>query len=194
MKNMYVISGCNGAGKTTAAYHILPEVLQCKEFVNADEIARGLSPFQADKAMYQAGKLMSVRINNLIEKGESFAVETTLSAITYREKIKHAQQNNYFVTLMYLWLTTPNLAIERVRLRVEEGGHNVTIPVITRRYYQGIKNFFEIFMPLCDNVMLFDNSDSSQKLVMAKTKGENPEIYNEKIFNQIYQSYVKARS
>lgn len=193
MKNMYILSGCNGAGKTTAAYFILPEILQCKEFVNADEIAKGLSPFKPDSVMYQAGKIMSNRINDLIERGENFAVETTLSAITYREKVMRAQSKGYVVTLIYFWLTTPELAKERVKLRVEEGGHNVTPPVIERRYKKGLLHFFEDFLPICDNTMLFDNSDNAPKLVMAKVKGSDVEIYENDIYNQIYNNYVRER-
>lgn len=194
MKNMYILSGCNGAGKTTAAYYILPDILQCKEFVNADEIAKGLSPFQPEKVMYEAGKIMSVRINGLIERGDNFAVETTLSAITYRNKVAEAQEKGYAVTLIYFWLSSTELAKHRVKLRVEEGGHNITMPVIIRRYYSGLKNFFEIFLPICDNVMMFDNSDNAPKLVMAKTKGQDAEIYNQEIYNQIYETYVRTRN
>ncbi len=191
---MYIIAGCNGAGKTTAAYYILPDILQCKEFVNADEIARGLSPFQPDKVMYEAGKIMSTRINGLIERGDNFAVETTLSAVTYRNKVSQAQANGYVVNLIYFWLSDPELAKHRVRLRVEEGGHNIPPPVIVRRYYRGLRNFFEFFMPICDNVMLFDNSDNAPKLVMAKVKNQDAEIYNESIYNQIYKTYVRERN
>lgn len=191
---MYIIAGCNGAGKTTAAYYILPEILQCKEFVNADEIAKGLSPFQPETVMYQAGKIMSKRINNLIEKGECFAVETTLSATTYQDKLLHAQANGYTVNLIYFWLNSTELAKNRVRLRVEEGGHNISEPVIIRRYYKGLQNFFEKFIDIADHVMLFDNSDNEAKLVMAKIKNKEAEIYNQEIYNQIYNTYVRTRS
>ena len=191
---MYILSGCNGAGKTTAAYYILPEILQCKEFVNADEIARGLSPFQPEKVMYEAGKIMSTRINGLIEKGENFAVETTLSAIVYREKVAKAQQNGYTVNLIYFWLSNPELAKHRVRLRVEEGGHNIATPVLIRRYYKGLKNFFDVFSPICDNVMMFDNSDKAPKLIMTKEKEQDAEIYNQEIYNQIFDTYVQSRN
>ena len=191
---MYIIAGCNGAGKTTAAYYILPDILQCKEFVNADEIAKGLSPFQPDTVMYEAGKIMSTRINGLIEKGENFAVETTLSAITYRNKVDVAQQSGYVVNLIYFWLSSTELAKHRVRLRVEEGGHNIATPVIIRRYYKGLKNFFEFFLDRCDNVMLFDNSDNAPKLIMDKVKNQNAEIYNQNIYNQIIETYVRTRN
>ena len=145
MKNLYILSGCNGAGKTTVAYSILPEILQCREFVNADEIAKGLSPFQPDKVTFQAGKIMIKRIKSLIEQGNDFAIETTLSAITYKQTIKAAQANGYYVTIIFFWLSSIELAKERVRLRVKEGGHNIPDNVIERRYIKGLYNFFHVF-------------------------------------------------
>lgn len=121
MKNLYILAGCNGAGKTTVAYHILPEILKCKEFVNADEIAKGISPFQPDKVSYEAGKIMSRRITDLMNQNKSFAIETTLSALTYRQKIKEAQSKGYCVTMIFFWLQSVELAKERIRLRVIEG-------------------------------------------------------------------------
>ena len=194
MKTLYVLAGCNGAGKTTVAYFILPEILQCKEFVNADEIAKGLSPFQPDKALYAAGKILLKRIDEFIERGIDFAIETTLSAIYYREIIKKAQDNGYYVNLIFFWLKNTELAKERVRLRVSEGGHSVPDDVVERRYHKGLVNFFDTFMPLCDNVMLFDNSATTPKLVMSKTKGREPEIIDIETVNLIKTSYVRKRT
>lgn len=191
MKKMYVLAGCNGAGKTTVAYFILPEILQCKEFVNADEIAKGLSPFQPNKALYAAGKILLKRINDLIERGSDFAIETTLSALTYKEIIEKAQANGYYVNMIFFWLNNVELAKERVRLRVSEGGHSVSDEVVERRYNKGLYNFFNIFLPLCDNVMLFDNSAATPKLVMNKVKNEEPEIIDQITFNLIKSSYVR---
>lgn len=133
MPNLYVISGCNGAGKTTASYSVLPDMLDCKEFVNADEIAKGLSPFQPDKVAIDAGRIMLNRINELMNHNEDFAFETTLSARIYGQLIKEAQLKGYFVTLVYFWLNSVELAIERVRTRVLAGGHNIPY---TRRNYR----------------------------------------------------------
>lgn len=190
MKNFYILAGCNGAGKTTVAYHILPDLLKCKEFVNADEIAKGISPFQPEKSTYAAGKIMSRRIDELMEQEKSFAIETTLSAITYLQKIKVAQEKGYYVTLIYFWLQSVELAKTRVRLRVEEGGHSIPDHVVERRYEKGLNNFFHYFLPLCDNIMLFDNSNQIPKLVMTKLKGEASEIFDTELFNKI-ESYVK---
>lgn len=192
MKSMYIIAGCNGAGKTTAAYCILPEMLQCNEFVNVDEIAKGLSPFHPESVSYLAGKLMSRRVAELLERGETFAVETTLAAIVYREKVLYAQSIGYCVTLIYFWLNSPELAKERVKIRVSEGGHDVAPYLIERRYQRGLSNLFKVFLPICDNVMLFDNSDKTPHLVMGKIKDKSLEIYDQEIYDKIINSYVRA--
>ena len=185
MKSMYIIAGCNGAGKTTAAYNLLPDTLNCREFVNADEIARGISPFQPEKATYEAGKIMLQRISVLIDRGEDFTVETTLSALAYRSIIQRAQAHGYHVNLLFFWLSSVALAKERVRLRVQEGGHGVSDTVIERRYHRGINNLFTVFLPLCDNVMVFDNSELNHRLIMGKVKGHADEIYDINTYNQI---------
>ena len=137
-KNVYIIAGCNGAGKTTASYTILPEILNCKEFVNADEIAKGLSPFQPEKVSFEAGRIMIKRLNELLEIDQNFAFETTLATKSYKSKVLYAQSKNYNVTLLFFWLQNVDLAIERVKTRVMEGGHNIEIEVIKRRYINGI--------------------------------------------------------
>jgi predicted ABC-type ATPase len=145
MKNLYIIAGCNGAGKTTASYTLLPNILDCKEFVNADEIAKGLSPFQPETASFQAGRLMIEKINFLLDTGKNFALETTLSTKSYKSFVEKAQTKGYKVTLLFFWLNSPELAVLRVKTRVAEGGHNIPENVIRRRYESGLKNFFSIF-------------------------------------------------
>ena len=137
---MYIIAGCNGAGKTTAGYNALPEQLGCKEFVNADEIARGLSPFQPEAVSLQAGRIMLARIKELIEKGATFAFETTLAAKNYRNTILRAQQKSYMVVLIFFWLESVELAKARVKVRAQEGGHFIPDEVVERRYKKGLKN------------------------------------------------------
>jgi predicted ABC-type ATPase len=177
-KRLYIISGCNGAGKTTASFNILPEILSCKEFVNADEIARGISPFQPEKVAVEAGRLMLNRITELMEDGEDFAFETTLSTRSYKNRIIEAQQKGYFVTLIYYWLETPQLAEKRVELRVKEGGHNIPKDVINRRYLKGIQNLFNIYMPVCDYTMIFDNSRPEPVLVYELEKGADEIVHD----------------
>jgi len=107
MANLYIISGCNGAGKTTASYSILPDMLNCKEFVNADEIAKGLSPFQPDRVAIESGRIMLSRIKELLNHNVDFAFETTLATKSYVQLIREAQSKGYFVTLVYFWLSSP---------------------------------------------------------------------------------------
>ena len=115
---LYIISGCNGAGKTTASFTILPEMLKCREFVNSDEIAKGLSPFNADSiaVAVEASRIMYKRIKELIGAGETFAMETTLATRSVANLIREAQREGYYVTLLYFWLNTPDLAVERVKM------------------------------------------------------------------------------
>jgi predicted ABC-type ATPase len=184
-KNLYIIAGCNGAGKTTASYNILPAILNCQEFVNADEIARGLSPFQPEKASFEAGRIMLHRIDELLQKNIDFAFETTLATKSFAQTIKKAQEKKYTVTLLFFWLNSIDLAKQRVAIRVAEGGHNIPEDVIERRYQRGIKNLFDIYLPICDNVMAFDNSDKLPLLIFKKTKTTEIEISNPSLFKLI---------
>ena len=188
-KNLYIIAGCNGAGKTTASFTILPEILNCKEFVNADEIAKGLSPFQPEKVSFEAGRIMIKRINELLESNENFAFETTLATKSYKSKVISAQNKNYNVTLLFFWLQNVDLAIERVKTRVIEGGHNIEIEVIKRRYKNGIKNLFEIYLLLVNEVMIFDNSGGKPELIAEKTSDSEINILNELKFNKLKKQY-----
>jgi len=181
-KNLYIISGCNGAGKTTASFTILPEILNCKEFVNADEIAKGLSPFQPEKVSFEAGRIMLKRINELLESNQTFAFETTLATKSYKSKIVEAKKQNYNVTLLFFWLETIDLAIERVKTRVIEGGHNIETEVIKRRYRNGIKNLFEIYLEIADEVLIFDNSFGAPELIAEKSLDTEIKILSETKF------------
>jgi len=191
-KYLYVIAGCNGAGKTTASYTILPEILDCQEFVNADEIARGLSPFQPENVALEAGKIMLHRINELMHQGKNFAFETTLSTISHKERIKSAKALGYNVTLLFFWLQNTELAKERVKIRVLEGGHNVEASIIERRYIRGIVNLFEIFIPLADEVMIFDNSEGPPVLIAEKPQHEHLIILDAYLFSKLREQYENA--
>lgn len=188
MKKLYVIAGCNGAGKTTASYTILPEILDCKEFVNADEIARGLSPFQPEKAGIEAERLMLKRIKTLLESGENFAFETTLATKSYVNLIKNAKEREYQVILLFFWLHSPDLAISRVKNQVKEGGHNIPEHVIRRRYINGLKNFFKLYLPMIDNWMFINNSGETYEIV-AEGSFEDMIINNDPLWNQIKGEY-----
>ena len=191
-KDLYIISGCNGAGKTTASFTILPEILNCKEFVNADEIAKGLSPFQPEKVSIEAGRIMLERINDLLNSQENFAFETTLATKSYRSKIFLAREKGYNVTLLFFWLRNADLAIERVRTRVIEGGHHIETEVIRRRYKNGIKNLFEIYLPIADEIMIFDNSEGKHDLIAEKTIESEIEVLNKVKFNQLKSYYDES--
>jgi predicted ABC-type ATPase len=186
---LYVISGCNGAGKTTASYTILPEMLKCKEFVNSDEIAKGISPFNADSiaVAVEAGRIMHRRIKELIAAGETFALETTLATRSVVKLMQGAQEKGYYVTLLYLWLNTPDLAVERVKMRVAAGGHNIAESTIRRRYGSGIRNLFELYLPASDYWMITDNSMSPMEIIAKGFKNERKEIYKPTIFNKLEQ-------
>ncbi|MGY6521849.1 MAG: zeta toxin family protein [Mongoliitalea sp.] len=184
MKRLYIIAGCNGAGKTTASYTILPEILSCKEFVNADEIAKGISPFQPEKAGIEAGRLMLKRINKLLEAGENFAFETTLSTRSYVNFVEKAKSFNYHVTCLFFYLDSPELAISRVKTRVNEGGHNIPEDVIKRRYKSGIENFFSLFMNKVDNWLFVNNSGDSYEII-AEGSGIKVAVYNNKLWDKL---------
>jgi predicted ABC-type ATPase len=188
MKRLYIIAGPNGAGKTTASYTVLPEILNCQEFVNADEIARGISPFNPEKVSIHAGRLMLNRIKELLKKGETFAFETTLSSKYFVEFIKNAKEKNYEVILLFLMLNTVKLAIQRVETRVKEGGHNIPTEVIKRRYNSGMKNFFKRYIDIVDKWFLVDNSGEIFQFVAEGTK-DGLIIKNENIWSELKRNY-----
>ena len=187
-KNLYIIAGCNGAGKTTASFTILPEMLDCREFVNADEIAPGLSPFQPEKVAVEAGRIMLNRLNDLLAKGETFALETTLATKVYQQKIKAAQQQGYTTTLLYFWLGSSELAQERVKTRVLEGGHYIAPEVIERRYWQGLQLLFDAYLPLVDEAMLFDNS-SGEPVLLARKLSTSFQVINDTLSQKLKNQY-----
>ncbi len=187
MPNLYIIAGCNGAGKTTASFNVLPKILDCKEFVNADEIAKGLSPFAPETVAIQAGKLMLQRIDKLLTEGVSFAIETTLATRSYKTLVKKAQKKGYIVILLFFWLKSPSLACQRVEKRVSEGGHNIPVHTIHQRYYLGLKNLFDIFIPIVDFWSIYDNN------LQTKLIADSEKIVDEVIFNKIKDNYVRGR-
>jgi predicted ABC-type ATPase len=189
-KHLYIVSGPNGAGKTTASYSVLPKILHCKEFVNADEIARGLSPFNPESVAIEAGRLMLSRIKDLLGRNESFSIETTLATRSYFRLIEKAHQQGYEVTLLYFWLKSPEQAIERVAERVSKGGHNIPKEVIIRRFYEGIDNLFHIYMPIVDSWILVDNSVTPRSIIATGGKGQPTEIRNSVTYKKI-EAYVK---
>jgi len=178
--SLYIIAGCNGAGKTTASMTVLPEVLDCREFVNAAEIAKGLSPFHPEEVAIEAGKLMLQRIDYLLKMRATFAIETTLDTKSYRNLVTRAKQSGYRVVLLFFWLKSPEMAEERVATRVASGGHDIPKDTIHRRYWAGLRNLFDIFVPIVDLWSLYDNSSNA-----------NPIVKNNEIFNHYILSNIK---
>ncbi len=142
---VYIIAGPNGAGKTTFARKFLPRYAECKNFINADLIAQGLSPFAPEAAAFPAGRMMLEEIQRFSKRGDDFSFETTLSGTTYLNLIRRLRAQGYAVHILFLWLPGVELALSRVRDRVLEGGHNVPEPIVRRRYERSIKNFLRVY-------------------------------------------------
>ena len=183
-KNIFIISGCNGAGKTTASMTILPEILNCKEFVNADMIAQGLSPFRPEAVAFEAGRIMLKRIDDLIKTNENFAIETTLATKSYKNKLENAIEKGYKIKLLFFWLPNFEMAINRVAIRVSEGGHNIPKEVIERRYFRGIVNLFKIYIPLSAEWVVFENS-TNEPVLIAEFFNDTTVIRNDNFWKEI---------
>lgn len=157
-KKILIIAGPNGAGKTTFAREFLPAEAECPHFVNADLIAAGLSPFAPELVAVRAGRIMLDQIHEHVRKGESFAFETTMSGRIYLQLIPLWQAQGYIVKLFFLQLPSSEMAVARVRQRVAAGGHDVPEEVIRRRFDAGLRNFEQLYKPLVDEWVLYDNS------------------------------------
>lgn len=192
MPKLYVIGGCNGAGKTTASFTMLPEILDCAEYVNSDEIARGLSPFDPSLASIKATKVMLERIQELLERKVTFGVETTLSTKTLAKILVHAKELGYTINLVFFWLSMPELAIERVALRVKSGGHDIPTDTILRRYGNGIDNLFNVYMSIVDYWIIIDNSGKCGTLVAEGGVKVVTKIHNKVTFKKILE-YERTR-
>lgn len=189
-KTLYIIAGCNGAGKTTASLTMLPEIWKCREFVNADEIAKGLSPYNPESVAIEAGRLMLKRIDFLLQGNESFSIETTLSTRSYSKTIERAHANGFKVQLLFFWLPNSTMAIERVKQRVIEGGHNIPKDVIIRRYQAGIENFFKIYSDIVDSWLLVENYSVPRIIIAKGGKDGDLDIIDDKLYKTI-KDYVR---
>lgn len=189
MKNtvpqIYVIAGPNGSGKTTSAKTLLPELLECHEYVNADSVAAALSPFNPDAVAIQAGRLMLERIKHLSEHGVTFAFETTLASRTFLNFLNKCKDIGYEVNILYLWLQNPEIAITRVKSRVEQGGHDIPHDVIVRRYHRSIKNFLNEYVKIANNWALYDNSEKYSALISYKTNNASINIIDDSVWQHI---------
>ncbi len=193
-KRLYIIAGCNGAGKTTASKRFLPTILNCRQWVNADEIAYGLSPLDPQSVAFQAGRLMLERIQELLSQNETFAIETTLSTRAYRNLVLKAQAQAYQVELVFFYLPSPQMAIRRIAHRVKNGGHHVPDDVVIRRYYRGLKNLKEIFMPIVDYWNIYRYEDNVYVLLATGKKGETYDLSDNTIVMEGNESYLSERN
>jgi predicted ABC-type ATPase len=177
-KEVIIIGGPNGAGKTTAAVDLLPARLHIVEFVNADEIARGLSPFNPESVAVQAGRHMLQRIRTLVESNKSFAFETTCAGRSHVQMLQTCRAAGYFLTMLFLWLPSSDMALARVAHRVREGGHRIPDKVVVRRYGAGIRNMLHLYLPLVDTALVYDNSDRGGVLIAERRPGASLVIHD----------------
>ncbi|MFL6947225.1 MAG: AAA family ATPase [Xanthobacteraceae bacterium] len=180
MKEVIIIGGPNGAGKTTAAEDLLPGALGIREFVNADNIARGLSSFNEQGSAFAAGRLMIERINALAHQGKSFAFETTCAGIGYLRLLKMCRTRGYRLTLIFLWLPSTDAALARVARRVAQGGHPVADDVVRRRYRAGLRNMRRHYLPLADIGLVYDNSDGA-RILIAERRPSAPLVVHDQL-------------
>ena len=189
--NLFIIGGANGAGKTTVAMTLLAQYLEVFEFVNADEIARGLNPLRPATANIMAGRVMIDRLNNLIQAQANLAFETTCAGNRHVETIIKAKSAGYLITLMFFWLPSADMAVQRVRARVAQGGHDIPEATIRRRYTAGIKNLRELFMPLADKVVIYDSANAIIGGVLPKIAekiGDSLVVLNPDLWQQLNSS------
>ena len=182
MPKLYIISGCNGSGKTTASYTLLPEILNCYQFVNSDEFAKSLSPFDPAAASVSASRYMLLKCRYLLQRRQNFCIETTLATRSLLRTIEEAQSHGYEITLLYFWLNSPDLAVQRVK----EGGHSIPEDVIRRRYIMGLKYFFKDYMPASDYWLLADNS-KSPFITIAEGSRSGTTIYDPEKYDVIWK-------
>jgi len=170
--NLYIIAGPNGAGKTTFARKFLPQYVECLEFVNADFIAGGLSPFAPERAAIHAGRLMLEQIHSLAERGLDFGFETTLSGKTYVKLLQEMKNGGYLINIFFLWISNVKLALERIELRVQNGGHHIPEAIIRRRFGRSLPNFLRFYKPLADSWTIFDNSGDVPEMIAFEESGK----------------------
>lgn len=180
-----ILAGPNGAGKSTAAPELLQEELAISEFVNADVIARGLSAFDPDRAAMAAGRVMLARLNELARQRESFAFETTLASRSFSPWLRELRDSGYAVHLFFLWLSSPELAVERVAHRVRSGGHDVPAETVRRRYYAGLRNLFNLYQPVVTSWAVYNCSGPRSQLVAEAVDGTPLKVYDRDVWASV---------
>jgi predicted ABC-type ATPase len=186
-----MIAGPNGAGKTTAAADILIGALAVQEFVNADIIAKGLSSFRPESVAFDAGRIMLQRLHHLTAEHANVAFETTLASRTFASWIKTLTPTGYQFRLFFLWLPSADMAVERVRERVREGGHHVPEDVIRRRYEAGLKNFFHIYCPIAASWRFYDNSHpEGRRLIASGARHQGTVAFDPDLWNNVSREWT----
>ena len=188
--NVYIVAGPNGAGKSTFARLFLPEYADCREFVNADLIAAGLSPFNPEGRAIQAGRLMLERVEALAGTRVDFGFETTLAGRGYSSLLKRLKDSGYRIHVFFLWLPSVEMALARVRDRVLAGGHSVPEEVVRRRFSRGLTNLFKLYAPLLDTWLVFENAEELPNLI-AFCMGTDRIILNAEVFGKIEREAMK---
>lgn len=185
---LYIIAGPNGAGKTTFAKEFLPNYADCTNFINADLIAQGMSPFSPETAAFHAGRLMLGEIDLLAKRGADFGLETTLSGRTHLRLIRQLKNRGYVAHFFFLWVPSVDLALSRIKGRVLEGGHDVPEAVVRRRFVRSVRNFFLRYRRLADSWTLFDNS-GEKPTIIAFEKHQEVRIMEQEVYNALMARY-----
>ena len=185
--NLFIIAGPNGAGKTTFAREFLPHDAKCENFVNADLIAQGLSPFSPEAAGIKAGRLLLKQIHEFAERRADFAFETTLAGKTYVQLLRKLKQQGYAIHLFFLWIPSVELAVARIKNRVAQGGHDVPVTDVRRRFGRSVQNFLKVYRPLFDSWTVFDTSTAPPALIAKEERGkltvEDADVFAEIVKN-----------
>jgi predicted ABC-type ATPase len=184
MKNVYIIAGPNGSGKTTFASIFLPEYAKCDRFINADLIAMGLSPFSPQQVAIKSGKLVLEQIKEYSEAGVDFGFETTMSGVTYLKYFEMLKDKGYKMHIFFLWIPSSQLAVARVKDRVAQGGHNVPVADIRRRFERSTEKFFKQYRLLADKWILFNNAES-KPMIIAKKENAHIDVINQGLYENI---------
>ena len=180
-KIMYIVAGCNGAGKTTAFKQSLHEILGAPSFINPDAIAAGLKYSSIQLAQRIAARITLEQIHAFLSGDESFCVETTLASRIYQSHIREAHKNGFKVALFYYWLNSPDLAVARVGQRVSEGGHDIPEETIRKRYLKSVKYLSQLYLPKVDYWKIVDNSGFQPKEIAASATV----VKDRALFNQV---------
>jgi predicted ABC-type ATPase len=186
----YIIAGPNGAGKTTFAMEFLPRFVWCLNFINPDLIAQGISPLDPSRSMTRAGRLVLEEIRRQVARGEDFAFETTLAGRTYYRQIHGMKAKGYDIQVFYLWVTNAELALSRIRGRVEVGGHSVPETDVRRRFQRSLTNLFLMYRQLINSLYFFDNSGEVPIMIFQEEEGHR-EVFDERLYQEILQETMR---